>query len=300
VSSGTGAPVPGTGADTGERRPPTGAHPVGPPVVVIEAAHGWRQLGLTDLWTHRELLYFLVWRDLKVRYRQTIFGVAWAVLQPVLLMVVFSISLGRIPGIETGGVPYPLFVFAALVPWTLFSQGLSGASNSLVAGEAIITKVWFPRLLLPVSAVLSFLPDLLIGLGVLAVLLLWYGTGIGPTLLWLPAFAVLVVVVTAGVGTLLGAVNVRYRDVKHMVPFIVQLWFFASPIAYSSAIIPDQWRWLYDLNPMVGVVEGFRWAVLGGTAPAPAVVESVAVSVIVIVVALVYFGRAERSFADVI
>lgn len=287
-------------AGTGEPGPRSGARPQGPPVVVIEAAHGWRRLGLTDLWTHRELLYFLVWRDLKVRYRQTVFGVAWAVLQPVLLMVVFSVSLGRIPGIETGGAPYPLFVFAALVPWSLFSQGLSGASNSLVGGEAIITKVWFPRLLLPVSAVCSFLPDLLIGLVLLGGLVLWFGTGIDITVLWLAPLTVLVLALTAGVGTFLGAVNVRFRDVKHMVPFIVQVWFFASPIAYSSTIIPEQWRWLYDLNPMAGVAEGFRWAVLGGPAPVLAVVESVVVTAVILAVALVYFGRAERSFADVI
>jgi len=269
------------------------------PTVVIESAGG-RRLGLGDLWTQRELLYFLVWRDLKVRYRQTVFGVAWAVLQPVLLMVVFSITLGRIPAIETGGVPYPLFVFAGLVPWTLFSQGLSGGSNSLVASEAIITKVYFPRLLLPVAAVCTFLPDLLIGLGLLGLLVLWFGTGIGISALAVAPLALLALVLTAAVATFLGAVNVRYRDVKHMVPFIVQLWFFASPIVYSSEIIPAQWRWLYDLNPMVGVVEGFRWAVTGGAAPVQAIAESVAVTAAVAVLALVYFGRAERSFADVI
>jgi len=270
------------------------------PVVVIEARHGWRQLGLADLWGHRELLYFFVWRDLKVRYRQTFFGVAWAVLQPVLLMAVFSVSLGRIPGIETGGLPYPLFVFAGLVPWTLFSQGLTGASNSLVGGEAIITKVYFPRLLLPFAAVCSFLPDLVIGLGVFAFLMIWFGAAIPLTVLWLPALAALALVVTAGAGTLLGAVNVRYRDVKHMVPFLLQLSFFASPILNTSSIIPAQWRWLYDLNPMTGVVEGFRWATLGGARPDAAIAESVLVSIAVLLVALIYFGRAERSFADVI
>ncbi len=276
------------------------ALPETPLTTVIEARHAWWRLGLADLWTHRELLYFLVWRDLKIRYRQTFFGVAWAVLQPVLLMVVFSLSLGRIPGIETGGVPYPLFVFAGLVPWTLFSQGLSGAANSLVGGEAIITKVWFPRLLMPVSAVLSFVPDLLIGLVILGALVLGYGVGIGVTVVWLVPLALLAIFFTAAGGTLLGAVNVRYRDVKHIVPFLVQVWFFASPIAYASTVIPEQWRWLYDLNPLVGVVEGFRWAILGGTAPIQAVVESVVVTAAVLVVALVYFGRAERSFADVI
>jgi lipopolysaccharide transport system permease protein len=276
------------------------ARPIQPPVVVIEAAAGWRRPGLADLWTHRELLYFLVWRDLKVRYRQTLFGVAWAVLQPVLLMAVFSLSLGRIPGIETGGVPYPLFVFTGLVPWTLFSQGLTGASNSLVGGEAIITKVYFPRLLLPIAAVCSFLPDLAIGVAILAILVLWFGAAVGATLLWLPLFALLAIVTTTAAGTFLGAANVRYRDVKHMVPFLVQLWFFATPIVYSSTIIPEQWRWLYDLNPMTGVVEGFRWAVLGGTPPVQAVVEGAAVAIAGLIVALVYFRRAERSFADVI
>ncbi|HSW42536.1 MAG TPA: ABC transporter permease [Patescibacteria group bacterium] len=272
----------------------------GAPVVVIESRRGWRRLHLAELWAHRELLYYFVWRDLKVRYKQTFFGAAWAVLQPALLMVVFSVSLGRIPGVGPSDVPYPLFVFAGLVPWTLFAQGLAGASTSLVGGEAIITKVYFPRLLLPFAAVISFLPDLAIGLGVLVLLMAYFGTAISLSVLWLPALAVLVLVTALGAGTLLGAFNVRYRDVKYVVPFLVQILLFASPVVYSSSLIPERWLWLYSLNPMVGVVEGFRWAMLGGTRPDLAMLVSALVAAVIFVVAMVYFERAERTFADVI
>jgi len=270
------------------------------PITVIEPRHGWLDLGIGELLAHRELLYFFVWRDLKVRYKQTFFGAAWAVLQPVLLMAVFSVSLGRIPGVGPSGVPYPLFIFAGLVPWTLFAQSLTGASNSLVGGEAIITKVYFPRLLLPFAAVGSFLLDFVIALGVLALMLVLFGARPSLAVLWVPAFTLLALITALGIGTFLAAVNVRYRDVKYVVPFLVQIWLFASPVVYTSSLIPERWRTLYALNPMTGVVEGFRWAVLGGPRADNLVLVSAAASVLILVGALLYFRRVERTFADVI
>jgi lipopolysaccharide transport system permease protein len=278
----------------------SGERAVAPPITVIEPRHGWRELGIAELWGRRELLYFFVWRDLKVRYKQTFFGATWAVLQPALLMAVFSVTLGRIPGIGPIGVPYPLFVFAGLVPWTLFAQSLAGASNSLVGGEAIITKVYFPRLLLPFAAVGSFLLDFVIALGVLVLLMAWFGVVPSLAILWVPALTVLALVTALGIGTFLAAVNVRYRDVKYVVPFLVQLLLFASPVVYTSSLIPERWKTLYALNPMTGVVEGFRWAVIGGPRPDDLIVVSAAASVLILLGALLYFRRVERTFADVI
>jgi lipopolysaccharide transport system permease protein len=269
-------------------------------VVVLEPRHGWRQLGLGEIWAHRELLYFFIWRDLKIRYKQTVFGAAWAVMQPVLLMVVFSVSIGRLPGVSPTGVPYPLFVFAGLIPWTLFASSLVGASNSLVGGEAIITKVYFPRLLLPFSSVGSFVLDFAISLGALAVVMLYYGVTPTLAILWLPALTVMALVTALGVGTFLSAVNVKYRDVKYVVPFLVQLWLFGSPVVYTSSLIPSEWHAIYALNPMTGVVEGFRWALIGGPRPDELILVSAMASGVVLLAALVYFRRVERTFADVI
>ena len=269
-------------------------------VVVLEPRHGWRQLGLGEIWSHRELLYFFIWRDLKIRYKQTVFGAAWAVMQPVLLMLVFSVSIGRLPGVGPTGVPYPLFVFAGLIPWTLFASSLVGASNSLVGGEAIITKVYFPRLLLPFSSVGSFVLDFAISLGALAVVMLYYGVTPTSAILWLPALTVMALVAALGVGTFLSAVNVKYRDVKYVVPFLVQLWLFGSPVVYTSSLIPSEWHAIYALNPMTGVVEGFRWALIGGPRPDELILVSALASGVVLLAALVYFRRVERTFADVI
>lgn len=269
-------------------------------VVVLEPHHGWRDLGLREIWAHRELLYFLIWRDLKVRYKQTAFGAAWAVLQPVLLMLVFSASLGRVPGVGPANIPYPLFAFAGLVPWTLFASSLAGASNSLVSGEAIITKVYFPRLLLPFASVGSFLLDFTISLGTLALVMLYFGFVPTLAILWLPALTLMAIVTAVGVGTFLAAVNVRYRDVKYVLPFLVQVWMFASPVIYTSTLIPEQWRTVFALNPMTGVVEGFRWALIGGARPDDLIFVSAAASLLVLVGALMYFRRVERTFADVI
>lgn len=269
-------------------------------VVVIEPRHGWRNLGLREVWAHRELLYFFTWRDLKVRYKQTAFGALWAVMQPVLLMLVFSASLGRLANIGPAGIPYPLFAMAGLVPWTLFASSLAGASNSLVSGEAIITKVYFPRLLLPFSSVGSFLLDFLISLGALAVVMLYFGAVPSLAIVWLPVLTLMALVTALGVGTFLAAVNVRYRDVKYVLPFLIQVWMFASPVVYTSTLIPTEWHVLYALNPMSGVIEGFRWALIGGPRPDDLIFISAAASLLVLLGSLIYFRRVERTFADVI
>lgn len=284
----------GSTPEAGPRRQPP------EPVVVIEARHGWRELGLAELWSHRELLYFLVWRDLKVRYRQTVFGASWAVMQPVLLMLVFTATVGRLPGVGPAGLPYPLFAFAGLVPWTLFASSLASASNSLVNSESIITKVYFPRLLLPFAAVGSFLVDFAIAMVVLVVLMLYFGVAPSIAVVWLPVFTLFALITALGVGTWLSAVNVRYRDVKYVVPFLTQTWMFASPVIYASTLIPKEWQWLYALNPMTGVLEGFRWALLGGPRPDDLIVVSALASVVVFASSLMYFRRTEQTFADVI
>jgi len=269
-------------------------------VTVIEARHGLGELGLAELWSHRELMFFLVWRDVKVRYRQTVFGALWAVLQPVILMLIFTLSVGRIPNVGPAGIPYPLFAYAGLVPWTLFAASLTGASNSLVNSEAIITKVYFPRLLLPVAAIGSYLIDFLVAMAVLAVLMVYFGVVPSAAIIWLPLFTLFALVTALGVGIWLSAVNVRYRDVKYVVPFLTQAWMFASPVIYVSTLIPQQWRWLYALNPMTGVLEGFRWALIGGPSPDLSIFLSVVASVLVLASSLVYFRHTEQTFADVI
>jgi lipopolysaccharide transport system permease protein len=267
----------------------------------IRPRGGWVPIDLHELWAYRELLYFLVWRDLKVRYRQTVFGVAWAVLQPLSLMIVFTLFLSRLGGIMPGDVPYPLFAFAALVPWSLFAQSLIGASTSLIDASNLIQKVYFPRLLLPLASIGSYVLDFVIALAVLGILMLYFD--VTPTLrvLTLVPLTILAIAAALSVGIWLSAINVRYRDVRYAVPFIVQIWLFASPIAYSVDVVPEEWRVIYQLNPMAGVVEGFRWALLGQDAPpVEAVAASVLVTGVVLVTGLLFFLRVERTFADVI
>ena len=268
--------------------------------IVIRPTTGWIGLGAVELWKHRDLAYILVWRDLKVRYKQTAFGAAWAVLQPVALMLVFSAFLGRIEGIGASGVPYPLFALSGLVPWTLFSQSLNGASGSLVNSQNLISKVYFPRLLLPLSAVASFVVDFLIASVVLVIAMLLFGRGPPATFLWVPVLGLFAVVVALAVGLWLAAINVRYRDVKYAVPFVIQLWLFASPVDYSSALVPPGLRTIFSLNPMTGVIDGFRWAALGGPRPDITIVISAAATLAILVGGLAYFRRVERTFADTI
>jgi lipopolysaccharide transport system permease protein len=256
-------------------------------------------LQLGEIWRYRELLYFLVWRDIKVRYKQTVLGAAWAIIQPFLTMVVFSLFFGRLAKIPSDNVPYPIFSFAALVPWTFFANGLTQSSNSLVASASLITKVYFPRLVIPIAAVLSGIVDFGIAFTVLVVMMLFYG--IVPTLavIWLPLFLLLALVTSLGVSLWLAALSVKYRDVRHLLTFVVQAWMFATPVAYPSSLLHEPWRTLYGLNPLVGVVEGFRWALLGTvTGPGPIIVASAFAAMIILVTGLFYFRRTEASFAD--
>ncbi len=267
---------------------------------VIEAGkterHYWR-----DLWTYRELFAFLAWRDILVRYKQTVIGVTWSVLRPVLTMIVFTVVFGRIAKLPSEGVPYPILVFAAMLPWHFFASAVSEGSNSLVENANIISKVYFPRLIVPASAVVVSFVDFMISLALLAILLVWYQFLPSPRVLLLPVFMVLAVLVSMGLTFLLAAMNVRYRDFRYVVPFLIQFGLFISPVGYSLSLIPEHWRWLYFLNPMVGIIEGFRWSLLPDYSLDPhALLCSMLVSVAVLAAGIVYFRKTERFFADVI
>lgn len=271
------------------------------PEVVIEPSKGWVSLKLRELWEYRELLYFLIWRDVKVRYKQTVLGAAWAIIQPFFTMVVFSLFFGKLGKIPSDGLPYPIFSYTALVPWAFFAHGLSQSSNSLVSSANLITKVYFPRLTIPIAAVLSGAVDFGLALIVLLGMMLFYG--ITPTLnvFWLPFLLLLALITSLGVGLWLSAMNVQFRDIRYTVPFITQIWLFASPIAYPSSLLSEPWRTLYGINPMVGVVEGFRWALLGtNTAPGPIILVSSLVALALLVSGAFYFCRMEKTFADVV
>jgi len=267
----------------------------------IQPSKGWVSLKLKELWTYRELLYFLIWRDVKVRYKQTALGAAWAIIQPVMTMVVFSVFFGRLAKIPSDGVPYPIFSFAALVPWTFFSNGLTQSSNSLVGSANLITKVYFPRLTIPISSVCSGIVDFLLAFAVLICLMFFYGITPTVNIVWLPLFILLALVTSLGFGMWLSAMNVQYRDIRFIVPFIVQFWLLATPIAYPTSLLKEPWRTIYGLNPMVGVVEGFRWALLGThTQPVSTIILSSLVSLIVLITGAFYFRRMEKTFADVV
>ena len=270
------------------------------PVIRIEPSRGWVGLKLHELWEYRELLYFLIWRDVKVRYKQTVLGAAWAIIQPLFTMVVFSVFFGRLAGIPSDGIPYPLFSFTALVPWTFFANGLTQSSNSLVGSSHLITKVYFPRLIIPLSSVTSGIIDFGIAFLVLIGLTLYYGVRPGLPLLALPLLVLLALVTALGVGLWLSALNVEYRDVRYVVPFLTQFWMYATPIAYPSSLLPEPWRTVYGLNPMVGVVEGFRWALVGTNPPGPMIYLSAVTSVIILIGGAFYFRRMERTFADIV
>ena len=271
-----------------------------PLTVVIEPSHGWRALDLRELWRFRELVYFLALRDVKVRYKQTALGVAWVLLQPLLAMGIFSIVFGQ-RGLTTSGIPYPLFVVSALVPWFYFSNATSGASGSVVGNTQLISKVYFPRLAIPLAAVLANLVDLGIGLLLELVLLVVFGVTPGWQLLAIPALVALVVLTALGVSVWLSALDVQYRDVRYAVPFFIQVWLFATPVIYSAGDVPERWRPLLALNPMSGVIEGFRWALLGvGDAPVGALGGSTLIVLALLATGLLYFRRMERTFADVI
>ena len=270
-------------------------------VTRISPAKAWPTVDLRELWDYRELLYFLTWRDLKVRYKQTALGAAWAVIQPLFMMLVFSLFFGRLAGVPSDGVPYPVFTFCALLPWQLFAHALTESSNSLVGNQNLITKVYFPRLVVPMSAVLGGLVDFAIAFVILLGMLAFYGLVPGWQILALPAFVLLAVMTALAVGLWLSALNVQYRDVRYTINFLVQFWLFATPVAYPSSIIPAQWRVVYGLNPMVGVVEGFRWSLLGKPeSPSAVVLVSTMVVTTLLVGGLYYFRRMEQQFADVV
>jgi lipopolysaccharide transport system permease protein len=283
------------------QNPQTEIVPEALPVFFIKPEQGLISLGSRELWEYRELLYFLVWRDIKVRYKQTVLGAAWAIIQPVFMMVVFSLFFGRLAKVPSDGIPYPIFVYCALLPWQLFAHSLTESSNSLVANERLITKVYFPRLLVPISSILGGLVDFVIAFFIL--LLMMVGYGIRPT--WaiavLPGFILLAMASALGVGLWLSALNVRYRDVRYTLGFLIQFWLLATPVAYPSSLIPGRWRALYGLNPMAGVVEGFRWALLGkNEAPGALLAVSVVVVILILIGGLYYFRRMEAEFADVV
>jgi lipopolysaccharide transport system permease protein len=267
----------------------------------VERSRGWVSLQLADLWHYRELVYFLTWRDVKVRYKQTVLGAAWAILQPVLTMAIFSLFFGRLAHMPSDGMPYPIFTFAALVPWTFFSNGLTQSSNSLVGNAALITKVYFPRLIVPVATIFSGVIDFALAFVMLLALMAYWHLAPAATVLWLPVFMLLALIAALGTGLWLSAMNVQFRDVRYTVPFLTQLWLFATPIAYPSSLLHEPWRTLFAINPMVGAVEGFRWALFGRT-PLPIGVIGVSFvsAALVLVSGAMYFRRMERTFADIV
>lgn len=267
----------------------------------IVPPHGWFEVNLREMWQYRELLYFFVWRDLKVRYKQTAIGVAWVVIQPVLAMMVFTLFFGRLAKMPSQGLPYPVFYYTALLPWLYFAASLTNATNTVVEHEKVITKVYFPRMILPFSAVLSGLVDFAIGFVLLLGMMLYYH--IIPTVatLLVPAFLLLAVMTALAVGLWLSALNAIYRDVRYVIPFMVQFWLFASPVAYPSTLVPERWRWLYGLNPMAGVVEGFRWTLTGrGQPPGALVLVSAGTVLLLFLGGMVYFQKMESRIADTV
>jgi lipopolysaccharide transport system permease protein len=267
------------------------------PLVVVDANKISVGLSPKDLWAHRELLYFLTWRDVKVRYKQTLLGATWALLQPLLLMLIFTFVFGRLVGVKSGGVPYPLFAYAGLLPWTFFANAVTNSGNSLVGNTNLIKKVYFPRIIIPTAAVAAGLVDLAIGFLLLIVLMFYYGAGLHSSVLLLPLLILLLTLLGLGVGMWMSALNVKYRDVRYALPFLIQVWLFASPVIYP---VPQRWRWLLALNPMTGIVQGFRAAFFGQPVDWVTLALSAVITLLVLVFSTFTFSRMERSFADVI
>lgn len=269
----------------------------------IVPSHGWVSLKLDEVWRYRELLYFLIWRDIKVRYKQTALGAAWAIIQPFFTMIVFSLFFGKLAKVPSDGIPYPIFSYTALVPWTFFATGLVQSSNSLTASSNLLTKVYFPRLAIPIAAVLSGIVDFILAFLVLLLMMPLYHVYPTANVVWLPVFLLLALITSLGAGLWFSAMNVQFRDIRYVVPFVVQFWMLASPVAYSSKMLHEPWHTLYGLNPMVGVVEGFRWALVGGAsnnAPGPMAAVSALIAVVMLVSGAFYFRRMEKTFADVV
>jgi lipopolysaccharide transport system permease protein len=271
------------------------------PVVRIGVRRGWLALDLAEMWAYRELLYFFVWRDIKVRYKQTVIGAAWAVLQPLMTMLVFSLFFGRLAKIPSQGLPYPIFYYCALLPWTYFQTAMQSATNIVVDQQRVITKIYFPRVILPISAVLSGLLDFAISFVVFLGMMVYYHMAPISVVIWLPFFLLLAILTALGAGLWLSALNALYRDVRYVVPFLVQFWMFASPVVYPSSLVSEKWRWLYGLNPMAGVIEGFRWALTGhGEPPGVLLAASSAAVILLVLSGLVYYHAVEGTIADVV
>jgi lipopolysaccharide transport system permease protein len=267
----------------------------------IEASKGWRFLDLEEIWRYRELLYFLAWRDIQIRYKQTAIGVLWVVVQPLASILVFSLFFGQLAKIPSNGAPYPLFVFAALLPWQVFSRAMMEASNSLVTDQRLVSRVYFPRILVPLASVTAALFDFAITFLLFLALMLVYGVHPGMNVLFLPIFLFLMAATALGVSFWLAPLNIEYRDVTYVLPFLTQIWMFLTPVVYPSTLVPAKWRFLYGLNPLAGVVEGFRWALLGtGPGPSPMLFASSAIAIILVVTGIVWFRRRERTFTDAV
>ncbi len=270
------------------------------PAVRIRPQSGWSALDLAALWDYRELAYYMVWRDIKVRYKQTVLGVGWALVQPLASMVVFTVVFGRLAGLPSEGVPYAVFTMAALLPWQLFVNAFNGAANSVTSNAGVITKVYFPRLVVPLSAVAATLVDFAVSLLLLAALMIWYGVSLGPNLIFLPLFTFVALLTALAAGLWSAALNVKYRDVRYVLPYLLQLWLLVSPVAYSTTLIPERWQTIYALNPLVAVIQGFRWALFGGQSPWDLIAGSLAVTLVLLVGGLYFFRRAEAMFSDLI
>jgi lipopolysaccharide transport system permease protein len=270
-------------------------------ITFLRPSRGWSSLNLSDLWLYRELIYFLTWRDIKVRYKQTVLGAAWAIIQPLINMVVLSIIFGTFANMPTDGIPRPIFTYSALLPWGLFSKALSDTGRSMLSNRSMITKVYFPRLIIPLASVLGGLLDFLIQFVILVGMMIYYKYYPTPAIVALPFFLLLALTTALGVGLWLSALNVLYRDVGYITPYLTQLWLLVTPVAYSISVVPEQWRFIYSLNPMVGVVEGFRWAILGTEPPpGPLLVISTVISLVLLISGMYYFRRMERTFADMV
>jgi lipopolysaccharide transport system permease protein len=271
------------------------------PVLRIAPSQSWWEFPFSELWEYRELLYFMVWRDIKIRYKQTAVGAAWAVLQPLMTMLVFSLFFGRLAHVPSEGMPYPIFYYSALLPWMYFAAALQNATNAIVENQRVITKVYFPRVALPLAAVLASLVDFGISFLMFVALMVYYGIHPTAAVVWFPAFLLLAVLTALGVGLWLSALNAIYRDVRYVMPFLIQFWMFASPVAYPSSLVPEKWRWVYGLNPMAGVIEGFRWSLVGhGSAPGGMMAVSAAAVVALLLGGLAYFQKMETTVVDVV
>ncbi|HXX44385.1 MAG TPA: ABC transporter permease [Candidatus Acidoferrales bacterium] len=271
------------------------------PVIRITPPARWWEIPFGEVWEYRELLYFFVWRDIKIRYKQTAIGAAWAVLQPLLTMIVFTLFFGKLAHIPSDGLPYPIFYYSALLPWIYFAASLQNTTNTIVENQRVVTKVYFPRLILPLSSVCSGLVDFGVSFVMFVVMMIYFGMRPSAAVLWLPAFLLLALLTALGVGLWLSALNAIYRDVRYVVPFLVQFWMFASPVAYPSSLVPEKWRWVFGLNPMTGVIEGFRWSLSGhGEAPGRSLFVSMGVVILVLFTGVSYFHRMETTIADVV